>query len=372
MHPVGGILHVTDVAQRLAGVRGRMADAGVGAFIARGTANVRYLTGFVGVWDDEPSAIVVVTATDSWVVTDSRFEEAAAIAAVGGPHRVMAPAAEQWASALADLHGAGVAVLGVEDSVPHRLYERVAQDFVGEIVAADKWVERLRAAKGADELSRIEAAQQLTDAAFDHILSVLRAGVTEAEIALELEVFMRRNGSEGVAFAPIVASGPNSALPHAVVTRRVLQDGDFVVLDFGARVGGYCADMTRTVVVGKATPRHREIYDAVLAANVAGTTAVHGGVRGREVDATARAVLEAAGLGEYFGHGLGHGVGLEVHEAPGVGPRSEAELPANAVVTIEPGVYVPGFGGARIEDLVVVEEAGARVLTRSAKDLIEL
>jgi Xaa-Pro aminopeptidase len=144
------------------------------------------------------------------------------------------------------------------------------------------------------------------------------------------------------------------------------------VLDFGARLGGYCADMTRTVVIGKATDRHREIYGVVLAANEAGRAAVRAGIPGREIDAAARAVIVDAGFGEYFGHGLGHGVGLEVHELPGVGPRSEGIVPAGAVVTIEPGVYIPGFGGVRIEDLAVVESAGPRVLTRSTKDLLEL
>jgi Xaa-Pro aminopeptidase len=183
---------------------------------------------------------------------------------------------------------------------------------------------------------------------------------------------MRRRGSEGVAFPPIVASGPNSALPHASPGPRTLGGGDFVVLDFGARVDGYCADMTRTVVIGKASDRQREIYNVVLAANATGAAAVRAGIPGREIDAAAREIVVAAGYGEDFGHGLGHGVGLEVHELPGVGPRSEDLVPLGSVITIEPGIYVPEYGGVRIEDLVVVEAEGSRVLTRSTKDLIEL
>jgi Xaa-Pro aminopeptidase len=191
-------------------------------------------------------------------------------------------------------------------------------------------------------------------------------------VALELEFFMRRAGSEGVAFAPIVASGPNSARPHATPSERALSDGDFVVLDFGARVGGYCADMTRTVVIGSASERHREIYDAVLTANAAGAAAVRADSLGSEIDAAARAVIVERGFGEYFGHGLGHGVGREVHELPGLGPRSTLPVPLGSVVTIEPGIYVPGFGGVRIEDLATVEAGGARILTRSTKSLLEL
>jgi Xaa-Pro aminopeptidase len=200
----------------------------------------------------------------------------------------------------------------------------------------------------------------------------VRAGVTERHIALELEFFMRREGSEGVAFDPIVASGPNSALPHAKVTDRVLATGDFVKMDFGARIGGYCADMTRTVIIGTASTRQVEIYEAVLSANLAGIEAVEAGRPGRSIDATARAVIESAGMGSLFGHGLGHGVGREVHELPGVGPRSSKAVPLGSVITIEPGVYVEGFGGVRIEDLIVVERSGARVLSRSPKNLIEL
>ncbi len=183
---------------------------------------------------------------------------------------------------------------------------------------------------------------------------------------------MRLHGSEGVAFPPIVASGPKSALPHAHPGSRKIARGDFLKMDFGARVGGYCSDMTRTVAIGVASARQREIYETVLAANLAGIAAVRPGLAGREIDAVARAVIDAAGFAENFGHGLGHGVGLEVHELPGLGARSTAAVPLGSVVTIEPGVYVPGFGGVRIEDLVVVEAAGARVLTRSTKELIEL
>ncbi|MBW6468312.1 MAG: M24 family metallopeptidase, partial [Coriobacteriia bacterium] len=197
-------------------------------------------------------------------------------------------------------------------------------------------------------------------------------GMTEAEVAVEIESFMRRNGSEGVAFPSIVASGPNSSRPHATVTGRRIEPGDPLTMDFGARIGGYCADMTRTVVVGRASDEFRRVYDAVLAANRAGASAVRGGVPGIDIDRVARDSLSDAGFGEFFGHGLGHGVGLDVHELPSVGPRGTRPVPAGAVVTVEPGVYLEGRFGVRIEDLIRVEDDGCSTLSSSPRDLIEM
>jgi Xaa-Pro aminopeptidase len=194
----------------------------------------------------------------------------------------------------------------------------------------------------------------------------------EIDIALALEVYMRSHGSEGLAFPPIVASGPNSSRPHAGVTGRVIGTGELLKMDFGARVDGYCADLTRTVVVGSATDEMRRMYDAVLAANEAALAVVRPGAAAADLDRVARGVLEGRGFGENFTHGLGHGVGLVVHEAPTVGPRSRDTLRVGNVVTIEPGVYVPGFGGVRIEDLVAVEDGGSRLLSHAPKHLIEL
>jgi Xaa-Pro aminopeptidase len=238
--------------------------------------------------------------------------------------------------------------------------------------AASGWLRVLRMVKDARELERIERAQIVTDRAFEHILGLIEPGLSEREVALELEVTMRRAGSDGVAFAPIVASGPNSALPHAAPTGRLLAEGDFVKLDFGARVDGYCADMTRTVVLGDASQRQRDMHTAVLEANRAGRAAVRPGAVGADVHAAAAAVLDRRGMGELFGHGLGHGVGLDVHEGPRLGPGSEDVLAPGMVVTVEPGVYEPGFGGVRIEDLVAVDGGGHRVLTNSIRELIEI
>lgn len=359
---------------RIALVREKVAESADALIVVR-PANVRYLTAIGGVFDDEPASLVVLTRDAQWIVTDSRYETALreAIPRTGAPWQLVIAEKDLIVSVADILSQAGARRVALETSVEHRRWQRFAAVLAEPPLEADGWVEEARQVKDAEEIARIAAAQELTDRAFDHlVVSIVREGSSEREVALELEFFMRREGSEGVAFPPIVASGPNSALPHAIPSDRVLERGDFVVLDFGARVDGYCADMTRTVVVGVAGERQREIYAAVLAANSAGIAALRAGILGREVDAAARAVIERSSFGEYFNHGLGHGVGLDVHEAPNLGSRSEVEVPAGAVVTIEPGIYVPGFGGVRIEDLVTVEETGVRVLTRSPKDLLEV
>jgi Xaa-Pro aminopeptidase len=336
--------------------------------------NIAYCTGFEGVFDDEPAHVALVSDTELVLLTDSRYAETIRQAAVGSAWRIELVTAPMATAVGEYLAASRARILAIEASTPHSRFQALAGAFAGDVVEATDWVEEIRTVKDANELAAIARSQELTDRAFDHLLAeeVLRLGVAERDIALELEFFMRREGSDGVAFPPIVASGPNAALPHAIPGTRRLETGDFVVLDFGARVGGYCADMTRTVVIGSASERQRTIYGVVRAANAAGESALRAGVTAREVDAAARSVIAGAGLAEYFGHGLGHGVGREIHELPKIGPRIESSIPAGAVVTVEPGIYIPGFGGVRIESLAVVQQGGARVLTRSTTDLLEL
>ncbi len=370
-----------DATTRIAALREKMLDRGFDAFIARDVSNVTYLTGFDGVWDSEPSSLILITAERICVITDSRFREAAAAAAVSAqevsavadsPIEVVIAPASVWNAAADIVKDSRASSVAVEASLPWSVVEQVCEQVPVAVTPVVDWVEELRVVKDSEEVSRTAAAQELTDQAFDHVLGYVKEGMSESEIALELEFFMRAHGSEGVAFDPIVASGPNSALPHAKPGSRRVGRGDFLKMDFGARIGGYCADMTRTVVMGTATEQQREIYAAVLSANLAGIAAVAGGRTGAEIDTAARAVIESAGYGERFGHGLGHGVGLDIHEAPSVGPRGTRPVPEGSIVTIEPGIYIPGLGGVRIEDLIVVARDGARVLTRSTKDLIEL
>jgi Xaa-Pro aminopeptidase len=231
-------------------------------------------------------------------------------------------------------------------------------------------VEDLRKVKAAEETAKIAKAAAIADRAFARIVKFIKPGMTELQLAAQLEHYMKDLGASNPSFDSIIAAGPNSALPHAQPSGRKIRKGDFIVLDFGATYQGYRSDMTRTLCVGKPTPKHLKIYDTVLKAQLAGLKAIKAGVRGKEADAAARQIIDQAGYSKYFGHGLGHGVGLDVHELPGVGSKSENLLPADSVVTCEPGIYLPGWGGVRIEDLVVVTKAGCRILSRSPKKMI--
>ncbi len=234
-------------------------------------------------------------------------------------------------------------------------------------------VEDLRMIKDAAEIPIIRQAMTIGDKAFQHILGFIKPGISEKELALELEFFMRKQGASGIAFDTIMASGPRSALPHGVASERKLQRGDFLTMDFGAIYQGYHSDMTRTVVLGEATNKQHEIYEIVLEAQLAGLAAVKAGVPAREVDETSRRVITERGYGEYFGHGTGHGVGLAIHERPRVNTKDDTILQPGMVITIEPGIYLPDWGGVRIEDSVLVTEQGCEILTSSPKlELLKL
>jgi Xaa-Pro aminopeptidase len=357
---------------RLGAVRRRLAESEADAFFVTSVSNVVYLTGFDGVFDADANASCLITSDIARLYTDSRYAEAAAVASTGTAWAVTVSPDSIDVQMCKDLAELGVTALAFESSLSYARHGRISEQCAGAPVPTEQWVEELREVKEAAEIERIAEAAALTDRAFDHILGVLVPGMTEAEVAVELEGFMRCNGSQGVAFPSIVASGPNSSKPHATVTMRRLESGDSLTMDFGARVGGYCADMTRTVVLGKATEEFRRVYEAVLAANRVGCEAMRGGVPGVDIDRAARDSLDAAGFGEYFGHGLGHGVGLDVHELPAVSPRGVRPVPIGAVVTVEPGVYLEGRFGVRIEDLLIVEEGGCRALSASGRDLIEV
>ena len=230
----------------------------------------------------------------------------------------------------------------------------------------------MRAVKEPWELERIRRAEAIGDAAFARVLPLLKPGLTELEVAAELEYQMKLLGAEGLSFDTIVASGLNSSMPHAVPGEKKLEAGDFVTMDFGCRYQGYCSDMTRTVVLGKAGQRQKEIYETVRKAQEAALLVIRAGIRGKEADRAAREVIGEAGYGAFFGHSLGHSLGLFIHEQPSLSPSSEKILLPGMVETVEPGIYVPGFGGVRIEDLVLVTETGCENLTSSPKEMIEL
>lgn len=235
-----------------------------------------------------------------------------------------------------------------------------------------KWIQRPRMVKDAEELEKLEQAEHIGDAAFTHILDIMKPGVSEREIALELEFFMKKQGASKLSFDTIVASGANGSMPHAQVTDRLLQNGDFVTMDFGCVYQGYCSDMTRTVAIGTPTDEMKKVYQIVLDANLRAMEQITAGKRCNEIDAVARDYIREQGYGDYFGHGLGHGVGLDIHEEPRFSPKCDVITQENMVITDEPGIYLPGQFGVRIEDLVVVKQDGYQKLSQSEKKLIIL
>jgi Xaa-Pro aminopeptidase len=343
----------------------RLAGAGVDAVLITELVNVRYLTGYTG-----SNGLAVIGPGTRAFVTDFRYVEQAAAEVDGTFERRRAPTdlLEAVEGALPDTElrlGFEAAHMTVRE---HGRLREMLPDRV-ELVATHGLVEGLRAVKEPAEVAAMRAAAALADAAFEALIAAGLVGRTERDLAVALEFDMRRRGAERTSFEPIVAAGAHGALPHASPREVEVRRGDLVVIDWGAQLDGYCSDCTRTVAAGAADLHGTEIYHLVLEAQRKGLEAVAVGESGQAVDSVARNIIDGAGHGEHFGHGLGHGVGLEVHEAPRLGQRSEAVLEAGNVVTVEPGVYLPGELGVRIEDLVLVTEHGPEVLNGLPKDL---
>ena len=265
----------------------------------------------------------------------------------------------------------GISVLGYEeDYLTVAEFMAYKQKLEAKLVPMSESINQLRQIKEEYELERMRKAQQITDLAFEEVLKRIRGGMTEKELAAELIYCLLKNGGEGLSFEPIVIFGPNTSLPHGVPGDRKLQEGDFITMDFGVIYQGYCSDMTRTVAFGYATEEMRRVYDTVLQAQLAGIAATRAGVTGAQVDAAARKVIEEAGYGPYFCHSYGHSIGMECHEMPACSPASKAVMAENMVSSAEPGIYIPGKFGVRIEDVVVFKDDGCEILTRSPKNLI--
>lgn len=264
--------------------------------------------------------------------------------------------------------------LGIEDNfMDVAAYLKLKQDIAGiEMTGIGQDLTMIRAVKDEKELEYIAKAAEIADSAFTDILNHIKPGVTEKEIADRLESFMKSKGASGLSFDSIVASGVRSSLPHGVASDKQIEDGDFLTLDFGCIYNGYCSDMTRTIVVGKASDKQKKIYSIVLEAQLKALELVKPGEICKDIDAAARNIIAENGYADYFGHGLGHGVGLQVHELPVLNPLGDIRLQENMVITDEPGIYIPDFGGVRIEDLIVVKQNGPVILSRSSKELIEL
>jgi Xaa-Pro aminopeptidase len=353
--------------QRLKRLRAQLAGLGVEALLVASDVNRAYMTGFVGT-----AGFVLITERRAVLLTDFRYMEQARQQAPD--YEIVEHAARHTETLLELLKAEGVTRLGFEQQhVSYGAYTGYAAALPGIVlVPTDRAVEKLRMIKDEGELRIMQEAADLADRTFSHILTKLKPGVSELDIALEIEIFIRQNGGTSTSFDTIVASGERSALPHGRASERVLRDNEFVKLDFGAYYKGYCSDITRTVVLGKPTAQHRDIYDKVLEAQLACLAGLKPGMTGREGDALARDIIVKHGFGDNFGHGTGHGLGMEIHESPRLSRTDETVLEAGMVVTVEPGIYVPGFGGVRIEDDVVLTDSGIRILTQSTKQFIIL
>lgn len=352
---------------RLAKLRSRLADEGLDALLVTNPINRTYMSGFNG-----SAGVLLISQEVALLFTDFRYIERAT--AQAPDYRVIRHANPMSKSIQEALAENGIVKLGFEqDHVTFATYEGYRSAFGPvELMPTSGLIENLRKYKDAKELDSMRRAGAISDAAYIHILKYLKPGVTERDVALELEFFMRKSGAEKLAFDIIPASGPHGSLPHAEATGRALQDGDFITMDFGCVYEGYCSDITRTVGIGNITDKQREIYKIVLDAHMAAIEACRAGIIGRDLDAIARDIITEAGYGDNFGHSLGHGVGREVHELPRSSPVAEEPLEANTIISIEPGIYIPDWGGVRIEDTVIVLPDGCERLTKSTKELIVL
>lgn len=345
-------------------IRQRLQEENCDAFISMNRISRRYLTNFTG-----SAGLVWIGDQTNILVTDFRYTEQA---------REQCPdwqVIQQQNNTLLD---------SIKHLIDKYKAKRIAfeseyitvdqlnqwqQKLSVEFVVTKDWVLDMRMVKNNDEIKCIATAARLTDQALANVIPMIKPGIREVEIALELEYAMRRLGAEAIAFDPIVGSGPRGALPHALPGARKIKKGDFIVIDMGCVYQGYCSDMTRTLLVGDPTEKHLEIYNLVLKAQLAALEVVKPGIAGKQVDSTARKLISDAGYGDNFGHALGHGVGLEIHENPRLSPHGEHELVPGMVVTVEPGIYLTGWGGVRIEDLVVVTDYGREILSQTSKDL---
>ena len=330
--------------------------------------NQRYASGF-----PITDGAVVVGLEKSWLITDSRYIEAAEAAVDSSLTEVVLYDREHPLTGIIRSICSGMARLAAEDKkLSHAGYLGYEKALGRELLPAGNLFETLRASKTEDEIACMIEAQRISEKALETVLHIIKPGMTERQVAAELVYNMLKNGSEGNSFDPIVVTGSKTSLPHGVPGDKVIQSGDFVTMDFGSIKHGYCSDMTRTVAVGSASEEMCNVYDTVLRAQLAGIAAARAGVPGREIDAAARKVISDAGYGKYFGHGFGHSLGLDIHEWPNANPSGETPMPAGAVCSAEPGIYIPEHFGVRIEDVMVIRDTGAEIITKAPKELVVL
>ena len=352
--------HLTQIAAKLP-------EYGLDAMLIVSESGERYALGFHG------EGLALVTPQETHYTTDGRYIEAAQEQITGARISLVSAGSGHLAQARAYIQEHGLKKVGFESgAVTVDAHARYARELPCDLVPAQGLLDGLRASKDGEELSAMRRAQQITDEAFSAILEFICPGMTEREIAARLVYEMMRRGGEKVSFDPIVAAGPNGSRPHAVPGELRVEHGMFITMDFGCKVEGYCSDMTRTVALGRPDPEMERVYKTVLEAQQAGIAAARAGVPGCEVDGAARRVIAQAGYGEFFSHSFGHSLGLDIHESPNASPSEKAPLPAGAVVSAEPGIYLPSRFGVRIEDVLVYREGGCEDLTGSPKELIIL
>jgi len=351
---------------KLTALRQALGEHQIDALLITSGYNRRYITDFTGT-----AGVAIVSKDHAVFITDFRYTEQAAKQITG--FEIVQHTKPIIEEVGVQLDRIGVKKLGFEkDDMTYAMFESYKKTVNPELVPVSGLIEKIRLIKTPQEIKIIKAAADIADAAFEHILSFIAPGKTELEVSNELEFFMRKQGASSSSFDIIVASGLRSALPHGVASDKLIEKGDFVTLDFGALYNGYISDITRTVAVGQPSDQLKEIYQIVLDSQLLSLEKVKPGMTGIEADAVARDYIKSKGYGEAFGHSLGHGIGLEVHEGPGLSFRSETVLAENMVVTIEPGIYVPGLGGVRIEDDIVLTATGNEKLTHSTKELLIL
>ncbi|MDQ0161381.1 Xaa-Pro aminopeptidase [Bacillus alveayuensis] len=352
---------------KLQKIRERLEELGIDGLLITNSYNRRYMTGFTGT-----AGVALIAKSHSVFITDFRYVKQAEEQVKGFEiveHKGMI--AHEVAI---QANKIGIKKLGFEERdmtySDYKIYEKVLENI--QLVPVSNAVEKLRLIKTNEEIKILKEAAEIADAAFSHILNFIRPGLKEIEVANELELYMRKHGASSSSFDIIVASGYRSALPHGVASEKVIEKGELVTLDFGAYYKGYCSDITRTIAVGEPDQELKKIYQIVLEAQLCGMKNIKPGMTGRQADQLTREYITEKGYGDYFGHSTGHGIGLEVHEGPTLSVRSDIVLEPGMVVTVEPGIYLPGKGGVRIEDDTVLTATGNESLTHSSKELIIL
>ncbi|AGB18902.1 M24 family metallopeptidase [Thermoanaerobacterium thermosaccharolyticum] len=351
---------------RLDAARRLLIEKELDGFIVFKPVNVTYLTGFTG--DD---SIAIISLNESYFITDSRYTEQAS-------HEIEDFKIIEHKSGIFEaikdcVNMMGINKLGFEENyITFEQYNKLKNMLNVVMKPENSFVESLREIKDDTEIENIKKAQFITDETFKYFIKFVKPGMKEKDVALEMEYYMKKLGADDKSFDFIVASGKRSSMPHGKASDKVIENGDFVTFDYGCKVNGYCSDMTRTIVVGKANEKQREIYNTVLEAQINAINNLKSGMIEKEGDYLARKIIVERGYGDYFGHSLGHGVGLEIHEKPFMGPRGTNLLKSGMVVTVEPGIYIPEFSGVRIEDMVLLKEDGVIDLTNSPKELIEV